>query len=125
MRTKWTQMSAREAMIELVGNPGYGEQSRFLERVANAAKISIRAARDLWRGDIDSRDHKAFKALKIAVESKRKDEELRKARAEAQVLAAQFQKIIGGMRATDENFFSSQIAEYERLVREIGTVDRT
>lgn len=118
MRTKWTQMSAREAMIELVGKPGDGEQPRWLKRVADAANISVRHARDLWRGDISDHSHRSAVALQRAVELKR-------ARAEAQATAALFQSIIGGMRATDENFFSSQIAEYERLVREIGPVDRS
>ena len=110
--------SVREAMITLAGKPGHGEQLRWLEKVANAANISKRAARDLWRGDISDHNHRAAVAVRTAVE-------LKQARAEAQALAALFQTTIGGMRATDENFFSSQITEYERLVREIGPMDRS
>jgi len=121
MRTKWTQMCAREAMIELMGKPGYGEQPRWLEQVAKAANISISHARGLWRGDISNHNHRSAVAVRKALELKRE----RQARAEAQALAALFQKIIGGMRATDETFYGAQIIQYERLVRQIGSMDRS
>ena len=117
MRAKFNQMCVREAMITLAGKPGYGEQPRWLEKVANAANISTRAARDLWRGDISDHNHRAAIAVRNAVE-------LKQARAEAKALADLYQKIIGGMRATDETFYSAQIVQFERLVRQISGADR-
>lgn len=119
MWTKWTQMSAREAMIELVGKPfSYGEQKRWLKRVADAANISVRSARALWRGEISDHNHRASIAIQRALE-------LKQARAEAKALAAQYQQIIGGMRAQDEGFYSTEIDRLERIVRDLGAVDRT
>ena len=114
-------MSVREAMITLAGKPGHGEQPRWLEKVANAANISKRAARDLWRGDISDHNHRAAISVLRAVELNRAKQE----RAEAEALAALYQKIIGGMRATDPAFYSTQIVQFERLVRQIGGVDRS
>lgn len=116
MRAKFNQMCVREAMITLAGKPGYGEQPRWLEKVANAANISTRAARDLWQGDISDHNHRAAIAVRKAVE-------LKQYRAEAKALALQYQTIIGGMRATDAPFFSEEITRLERIVRELGDVD--
>lgn len=126
MWTSWNQMSAREAMIELVGGkPGYGEQPRWLKDVAKAANISIRAARDLWRGDVSDHNNWAAINLQRALVAKRTNDELKAARAEAKATAALFQQIIGGMLATDAPFFSEEITRLERVVREISPDDRS
>lgn len=88
MWTKLAKMSVREAMIELVGKPGYGEQPRWFEKVANAANISKRTARALWRGEIQDHNHRAIVAVRRAAE-------LAAARKETAALAAQFRATIG------------------------------
>lgn len=116
MWTKLAKMSVREAMIELVGKPGYGEQPRWFEKVANAANISKRTARALWRGEIQDHNHRAIVAVRRAAE-------LAAARKETAALAAQFRATIGGMREVDESFFGPQIDRLERLVRQLGSLD--
>lgn len=118
MGTFWNQMSAREAMITLAGKPGHGEQPRWLEKVANAANISKRSARDLWRGDISDHNHRAAVAVHHAVELKR-------TRAEKAALEAQLQTIIGGLNARDPDFHSEDIASLVLAVRALRNVDRT
>lgn len=118
MWTKFAKMSVREAMISIAGKPGYGEQTRWFDKVASAANISRRAARSLWRGEVSNDDHRAVKAVRQAAR-------IEEARKEARALADQYQAIIGGMRARDEEFYSAEIAHLERLVRVIGGLDRT
>lgn len=113
-------MCAREAMITIAGKPGFGEQPRWLEKVANAANISKRAARSIWRGEIHDPRHRAIVAVKREAERLERE---RAYKAEKTALAAHYQKIIGGMRATDEGFHGSQIDLLEHLVRALGTQD--
>lgn len=117
MWTKFAKMSVREAMISLAGKPGYGEQPQWFDRIANAANISKRAARSLWRNEISNDDHRAARAVRRAAQ-------IAEARREARALADQYQRIIGGMRAQDENFYRSEIDRLERLVRIVGGLDR-
>ena len=116
MWTKFAKMSAREAMIELAGKPGYGEQPRWFEKVANAANISRRAARSIWRGEIQDRNHRAIVAVRRAAE-------LASARKEARDLAAQYQTIIGKLHAIDPDFYRSDISRLEFVVRQLGVED--
>jgi len=118
MWTKLAKMSVREAMISLAGKPGYGEQPKWFGKIADAANISRRAARSLWRGEIQDHNHRAVRAVHIALQ-------IKQARHEAQTIAAQQQKLIGGMRAVDPDFFGSEIDRLERIVERIGVVDRT
>lgn len=113
-------MSVREAMIIIAGKPGFGEQPKWLEKVANAANISRRAARSLWRGEIYDPRHRAVVAVQREAERLERE---RAYKAEKAALAAHYQKIIGGMRATDESFHSSQLGLLEHLVRALGTQD--
>ena len=118
MWAKLAKMSVREAMISLAGKPGYGEQPRWFGAIADAANISKRMARSLWRGEIQSPDHRAVLAIERAIEQKR-------AREEALALADQYERIIGGMRAQDEDFFGPQIDRLERNIDQIRALDRT
>ena len=117
MWTKLAKMSVREAMISLAGKPGYGEQPRWFKQVADAANISARAARSLWRGEISDHNHRAVRAVQRALE-------LKQARQEAASLAEKHQRTIEGMRRLDEDFFSSEIDRLERLIRRAGALDR-
>ncbi len=122
MWTKFAKMSVREAMITIAGKPGYGEQPRWFGKIADAANISKRMARSLWRGEILSPDHRAVRAIEREARRIKQEQE---ARAEAIALARLHQKAIGGMRAVDPDFFREEIARLERLVERIGVQDRT
>lgn len=116
MRAFWNQMSVREAMIELVGKPGHGEQPRWLQDVAKAANISIRHARDLWRGDISDHNHRSAIAVRRALE-------LKQARAEKAALEAQLQTIVGGLNARDPDFHREDITSLVLAMRAFRNVD--
>ena len=116
MRAKWNQMSMREAMITIAGKPGYGEQRRWLERVADAANISRRTARSLWRGEISDRGHRAVVAIERAIEAK--------SIKEASALADQFKKIIAGLDRVDPDFHGPYITALLSALRDMGHEDR-
>lgn len=124
MWTKRAKMSVREAMYEIAGKPAYGEQHDWFDRIASAANISARAVRSLWRNEIQSDDHRAAIAVRRAAEQVKRERAIKQARQEASALAAQYQTIIGGLRAADENFYSAEIDRLERLARIIGGLDR-
>lgn len=116
---KLPKMSTRELMITLSGKtPGYGERPRWMKALAEKAGLSTRMVRSLWNNEINDPGHWAIKKL-------RREAELAEAREEAAALAQQYQTIAGGMRATDENFYSTEIDRLERLARIIGGLDRT
>lgn len=120
MWTKLAKMSVREAMITIAGKPGYGEQPRWLEKVANAANISKRAARSLWRGEISSDDHRAARAVRDAAYR----HQLEQARREARSLAHQYQSIADALNAKDPDFYSEDIAALIGAARTLRNVDR-
>lgn len=117
---KVNPMRMREAMITIAGVPGFGEQPRWLERVANAANISKRAARALWRGEIQSPHHRAFVAVKREAERLERE---RAYKAEKAALAALFHQLAGRHRATDEDFHKPQLDLLEHLARALRAED--
>lgn len=119
MLGKLPKMSTREILIHLNGRPpAYGEQPRWLEAAAQKVGLSVRMARSIWNGEITDPEHWAVKQV-------RRQAELAEARKEAAALAHQYQAIAGGMRETDENFYSTEIDRLERLARIIGGLDRS
>ena len=93
-------MSVRQAMIAVVGRPPlHGEQPRWLQEAAKKIGVSYRTARALWNNEIEKEDHLAVKRLKERAT-------IEAARREAQELASQYARMSGGMRATDQDFFS-------------------
>lgn len=120
MRSEWNQMCAREAMIIIAGKPGFGEQPKWLEKVANAANISKRAARSLWRGEIHNPRHRAV--IAVIREAERLKQE-RAYRAEKAALAALLQQYAGRHRATDENFHRPQLDFLQHLARTLSAQD--
>ena len=119
MWVKFAKMSVRDAMIAIAGKPGYGEQPRWLEKVANAANISKRAARSLWRGEIHSDDHRAARAVRD------KARQLELAKQEARSLASQYLSIAESLNAKDPDFYRADVAALVHAARIIGSVDRT
>jgi hypothetical protein len=81
------------------------------------ARISFRTVRSLWYGVIKNPDeHWTAREIRRAVS-------VIEARKEARALADQYQNIIGGLRASDENFYSTEIARLERIARIISGQD--
>jgi hypothetical protein len=119
--TKFAKMSVRDAMISIAGKPGYGEQPRWLEKVADAANISKRAARSLWRGEIQSDNHRAARAVKEAAYRR----QLELARRDARSLANQYQSIADALNAKDPDFHREDIAALISAARALSNVDRT
>lgn len=114
------QMSMREAMITIAGTPGFGEQPKWLEKVANAANISKRAARSLWRGEIHNPRHRAVVAV---IREAERLEQQRAYKAEKAALAALYDQLAERLRASDETFHSPQLAALEHLARALRTQD--
>ena len=114
--------------IECVAGPRQWGDTResWLSRVPRAVKkllgtetetVSFRAVKSLWYGEIADREHHA--ALDI-----RRAAGLHKARQEALALTRQYQAYIGGMRATDQDFYSAEIDRLERVARLLCGDDR-
>jgi len=118
MLEKVAKMSARALMIDLVGRPPmHGEQKRWLDEAAKKLGVSFRTARSLWLGAITNENNLALKRLRERAQQEA-------ARREVQQLASQYARIAGGMRATDSDFYRSEIDRLERLARIIGGLDR-
>ena len=117
MLEKLPKMSARELMINLYGRPpAYGEQPRWLKKIADKIGLTPRMARSLWNDEIKDQNHWAIKRTRHQIS-------LAKARKEADELAQRYQSIAGGMRAQDENFYGAEIDRLERIARIIGGLD--
>jgi hypothetical protein len=118
-RQMWTKlrqdnaMSVRETMIEIAGPPMTGHQSRWLEKVANAAHIKKSAARRLWRGEICPDDDRA-KALRNAAD-------LIKAKKEMHSYADKLDFTADTLERQDADFHGETIA---RCRAEAGRVRR-
>jgi hypothetical protein len=110
----------RKAIAIVAGPRGWGDtRESWLNGVPKKVKtVSFRTVKALWYGEIDDPEHWAARDIRRAAE-------LIEARKEAASLADQYQKIAGGMRAADENFYSTEIDRLERIARAIGALDRT
>jgi hypothetical protein len=114
--------------IAIVAGPmNWGDtRESWLSQVPKAVKralrteketVTFRTVRALWYGEILDPEHWAARDIRRAAE-------LIEAKREAADLASQYQQIAGGMRATDENFYRTEIDRLERLARIIGGLDR-
>src|SRR5512139_75505 len=100
-------MSMRQAMMTIAGTPGFGEQAKWLKRIADAANISRTAALAIWRGTIHAPDHRAVVAVKREAE---RIERERAYAAEKAALAAQYLSIAERLNAQDSNFHERHVA---------------
>lgn len=105
----------RKAIATVAGPKDWSDtRESWLARVPRRVKtVSFRTVKALWYGEIADAEHWAARDI-------RREAELIEARREASALAQQYQQIAGGMRATDENFYSTEIDRLERLARIIG-----
>lgn len=111
--------SVRKEIAIVAGPRGWGDtRESWLARVPRkVSTVSFRTVKALWYGEIDDPMHWAARDI-------RREAELIEARREASALAAQYRTIIGGMRVQDESFYSAEIDRLERVVGELGGLDR-
>ena len=113
--------------IEILAGPREWGDTResWLSRVPKAVRkvlateketVSVRSVKALWYGEIDDPEHWAARDIKRAAA-------VIEARKEARALADQYQSIIGGLRASDADFYSTEIARLERIARILGGQD--
>ena len=113
---KRSEMSARQS-IAIVAGPFEGNRKGWLARVPRlVSTVTFRTVKALWYNEIDDPEHWAARDIKRAAA-------VIEARKEAQALADQYQNIIGGLRARDEDFYSTEIARLERIARILGGQD--
>lgn len=112
--------NVRREIAIVAGPKDWGDtRESWLGRVPRKVKtVSFRTVKALWYGEIADPEHWAARDI-------RREAELIEARKEAAALAAQFQNIAGGMRATDQDFFRTEIDRLERIARQLGAVDRS
>jgi hypothetical protein len=113
---KSSEMSTRQS-IAIVAGPFEGNRKGWFARVPRKVPtVTFRTVRALWYGEIDDSNHWAAREIKRAAA-------VIEARKEAHALADQYQKIIGGLRASDADFYSTEIARLERIARILGGSD--
>jgi len=104
--------------IAIVAGSFDGNRKSWLARVSRRVPtVTYRTVRSLWYGEIDDSEHWAARDIRRAAE-------IIEARREASALAGQYQKIAGGMRAQDSDFYSADIDRLERIARILGALDR-
>ena len=105
--------------IGIIAGPYDGNRKSWLARVPRRVQtVTYRTVRSLWYGEITDPNHWAARDIRRAAE-------LIQARKEAAALAVQYQSVIGGLRAADEDFYRSEIDRLERIARQLGAVDRS
>lgn len=110
----------RREIAIVAGPKDWGDtRESWLARVPRRVKtVSFRTVKALWYGEIQDPEHWAARDI-------RREAEVIEARQEAAALALKYQQMAGGMRAADENFYSTEIDRLERIARIIGGLDRT
>lgn len=108
----------RKEIAIVAGPKGWGDtRESWLARVPRKVPtVSFRTVKALFYGEIDDPEHWAARDIRRAAK-------IIEARKEASALADQYQKIAGGMRAQDQDFYSSDIDRLERLARLLGALD--
>jgi len=113
--------SVREEIALIAGPREWGDtRESWLSRVTRRVPtVSHRTVRALWYGEIQDGDHWAARDIKRAADELR----LRKAREEADSLAARYEQIAGGLRVTDEDFHRDTIAALVGAARALRALD--
>ena len=114
---KRSEMNSRQS-IAIIAGAYEGNRKSWLARVPRkVSTVSFRTVKALWYGEIEDPNHWAMRDIKRAAD-------VIAARKEAAALADKYQNIIGGLRASDENFYSAEIARLEHIARILGGQDR-
>lgn len=113
------EKNVRAEIAVVAGQREWGDtRESWLARVPRKVPtVTFRTVKALYYGEIDDPDHWAAREI-------RRVAEIIQARKETAALAVQYQSLIGGLRAADENFFSAEIDRLERIARMLGAVDR-
>ena len=120
MEKSFEGKSMRNEISIVAGPREWGDtRESWLARVSRKVPtVPFRTVKGLWYGEIRNPNHWAARDI-------RREAELIQARREAAALAVQYQTIIGGLRATDEDFYSAQIDRLERIVGQLSPIHRT
>lgn len=112
--------SVRKEIAIVAGPKDWGDtRESWLARVPRKVQtVTFRTVKALWYGEIKDPEHWAARDIRRAAE-------IIEARKEAAALAEKYQIIAEGMRARDEDFFSSEITRLERVARIIGGQNST
>ena len=110
--------NVRTEIAVVAGPKEWGDtRESWLARVSRKVPtVSFRTVKALWYGEIDDTDHWAARDIRRAAE-------LIEARKETAALAVQYQSLIGGLRAADQDFYSAEIDRLERIARMLGGSD--
>lgn len=106
--------------ISIVAGPrdwGATRESWLARVPRRVSTVTFRTVKALWYGEISDPNHWAARDIRRAAE-------LIRARQEASALADQYRKIVGGMRAQDEDFYCAEIDRLECVIGELGDLDR-
>lgn len=110
----------RREIAIVAGPKDWGDtRESWLARVPRKVQtVTFRTVKALWYGEIEDPNHWAARDIRRAAE-------LVQARKETAALASQYQQMIGGLRAADENFYSAEINRLERIARLLGGANGT
>lgn len=105
----------RKEIAIVAGPRGWGDtRESWLAIVPRkVTTVSFRTVKALWYGEITDPTHWAARDIRRAAEEI-------EARREASALMAQYQTMIGGLRAADENFYREEIDRLERVLRDLS-----
>jgi hypothetical protein len=114
------ESSVRKEIAIVAGPRGWGDtRESWLAIVPRkVTTVTFRTVKALWYGEITDPTHWAARDIRRAAE-------LIEAHKEVGVLADKYRTMIEGMRAKDENFYSTEIDRLERLVGRLGDVGRS
>ena len=121
MSEKSSGANVMRTEISIVAGPRGWNDTResWLARVPRKVPtVTYRTVRALWYGEIVDENHWAARDI-------RREAGLIEARRDAQKLAEQYQAMAGGMRAQDQDFYSTEIDRLEHIARILGGQDRT
>ena len=132
MLEKASVMSSVHAAIETIAGPYRGNRKSWLSTVARTVKgVSYRTVKALYYREITDEQHLAAQAIKREAALIKAQQQIRereaaliKAQREARDLASQFETIAGNLNATDQDFYSQDIAALVHASRLLRHVDR-
>ena len=107
--------------IAVVAGPrewGDTRESWLAKASRRVPSVSFRTMKALWYGEISDANHRASRDVKRAAE-------IIEAKREARSLAAQYETIAGGMRATDQDFYRAEIDTLVSAARILRGLDGT
>jgi len=114
------ERSVRKEIAIVAGPRGWGDtRESWLSRVPRrVSTVTFRTVKALWYGEIDDPEHWAARDIRRAADA------IQAGRKEVDALAAQYEKILGGLNARDPDFHSPEIAALLSALRQLRDMDR-